>query len=288
LDLISNDGYEFISLEDLNGSIKVKNMNALPKKACLITFDDGLKESYENGLDILDKKGVPVAFFIIGETITEKKVLPVHKFHYIRNKVNDEDVIDMVNKLIELKEFETDEGVLKEQYPYDSLLGAKLKYLFNFIIPEEKRKDVIDQIFNKIYSKGEKEYSKELYMDEGQIKELAKRNSLGTHSLNHKSLASLTRDELREDIQSAMSAIFELTGNKVETISYPYGGYSAVNEQTANICKELGLISGLTMYRGINRIEDIVSNSLLLKRLDMNDMLGGKSENIYKELISAN
>ena len=39
--------------------------NKLPKKSCLITFDDGLKESYENGLPILDDMGIPAAFFII-------------------------------------------------------------------------------------------------------------------------------------------------------------------------------------------------------------------------------
>ena len=44
------------------------------------------------------------------------------------------------------------------------------------------------------------------------------------------------------------------------------------------------MIVGVTMFRGINTINDIMYRNMMLKRVDMNDMLGGKSEKVYKEL----
>jgi hypothetical protein len=43
----------------------------------------------------------------------------------------------------------------------------------------------------------------------------------------------------------------------------------------ANISKKIGFHFGLTMFRGINRVEDF-ENPLLLKRVDTNDAPGGK------------
>ena len=52
---------EFVSAEDIKDYIQ-KDI-ALPNRSIVITFDDGLKEQYDNALPILDKLGIPAIFF---------------------------------------------------------------------------------------------------------------------------------------------------------------------------------------------------------------------------------
>ena len=43
---------------------ELENCDKLPKNAALITFDDGMLSSFENGLKILEKKNIPCLFFL--------------------------------------------------------------------------------------------------------------------------------------------------------------------------------------------------------------------------------
>jgi peptidoglycan/xylan/chitin deacetylase (PgdA/CDA1 family) len=78
LEAIHHNGFHFISLEDIQIAVREKSAQSLNKKSCLVTFDDGLRESYELGLSILDRKGIPGAFYISSSTIGHGKVLDVH------------------------------------------------------------------------------------------------------------------------------------------------------------------------------------------------------------------
>lgn len=287
LDRISGEGYQFVALADLHEAIERKDPAHLPARGCLITFDDGLKESFDVGLSILDKKGIPAAFYIVDQAILGSEVLAVHKFQYVRSRISDDELLGLVGTLVDLSKYRFNEGTLKEQYPWDALQSAKLKYLFNFLLGEGEKAWLTDTLFAQVFARPQAEYARDLYMTAGQVRTLSDRDYLGTHSHAHRALATLSREEASEDIRMAIDAVLAMTGRRVKSISYPYGGFSAVNETIADVCREEGLVSGLTMYRGFNRAEDITKSSLLLKRLDMNDMIGGKSENIYKELSYA-
>ena len=284
LDLIAGEGYHFISLEDLHMAICRKNMDFLSHKACLVTFDDGLKESYVHGVDVLDRKGIPAVFYIVTDPIVEQKVLPVHKFHYARKMMSDDEIWGFITEKFDLPGTAVAEDVLMEQYPWDSPSSARLKYLLNFQLAQEQQVRVVNYLFQMAYPNDESAYANDLYMDQDQIIDLAQRGYLGTHSQQHKVLSILSEDAIRNDLKNSMDVIFSLTGKRVSSVSYPYGGYTAVTENIGKICRDLGMISGVTMFRGINTINDIMYRNMMLKRVDMNDMLGGKSEKVYKEL----
>lgn len=286
LDLISEEGFQFIALENLHRAIIDQTMEHLPQRSCLITFDDGLKESYLNGVPVLDRKGIPAVFYVATDAIVNKEVLSVHKFHYVRYKVQDEEILNLTRGMHDLSGIQIKEEVLREQYPWDTSLSAQLKYIFNFALSEEKKEQIVNRLFQLTYSADEHLYAEELYMSADQVSQLASRKYLGTHSQKHRVLSHLTKEELKNDINASVEALFSLTGERVDSISYPYGGHTAVNNDVGAACRELGMISGLTMFRGINEQQEIFSDHMLLKRLDMNDMIGGKSQNIYEELTS--
>jgi peptidoglycan/xylan/chitin deacetylase (PgdA/CDA1 family) len=273
LELINKNGYEFVSLADINNVIHTKE-NRLPKKCCLITFDDGLRESYEIGLPILDKMGIPAAFFVISDTIIKDELINVHKLHYLRTKISDMDIQSSLKNDIK----KLDDYVVSTQYPFDNILTGRIKYLLNFIKPE-----LINTMFLKFIETPEQDVAKKLYMSIDQLQDLCNRGYMGTHSKAHKPLAKLPAADMYKDIKESVSCIENHCGN-IESISYPYGEESAVDETVKQNCEKIGLVSGFTMFRGLNNVEDVIRNPLMIKRFDTNEVFGGKNEGLYENI----
>jgi peptidoglycan/xylan/chitin deacetylase (PgdA/CDA1 family) len=124
----------------------------------------------------------------------------------------------------------------------------------------------------------EKHASQKSYMNKEDLKELAKRQLLGTHSDQHLPLATLSAKEIEAEIVNSMDALEQLSGQRVSGISYPYGGKSAVSDELFSITKNCGLQYGFTMERGINTAHD--ANPYALRRIDTNDVVSGVREDI--------
>ena len=281
LEAIHHHGFNLISLEDLHVAIRNKDPDKLHNKSCLITFDDGLRESYESGLSILDRKGIPGAFYISSSTIDRQIVLDVHKLHYIQSAMNDFEILDHLPSHFFSRLKTVAEETIKDQYIWDELATAKVKYLINFLLNPSERAEVVRKLFSICIS-SEREFSESLYMTKEQIKDIANRNSLGSHGVSHLPFASLSPSELDYEIAESRTALKGLTGRNVEAVSYPYGGASAISREVFDVSIKNNLISGMTMMRGLNTEIEILGSPLQLKRFDTNDVFGGKSEVMYK------
>jgi peptidoglycan/xylan/chitin deacetylase (PgdA/CDA1 family) len=262
--------YQFISQKDLLDKLNKKNSNK--KNYCLLTFDDGLKEQMKV-LEILNKKGIPAIFYVTTNSIKNSKVVDVHKLHYIRSIMDDIEVYKFISKFINIDEIKFPDNI-KSLYRYDSLDTKKLKYLLNFILDKSLKNKIIDEIFLTLTN--EKEFSKKLYMSIDDIKKLHKFGYLGTHSDLHLPLATLSKEEIKNDINNSLDFLYkDCAISNIDSISYPYGGVKAVDEKVIEVSKDIGFRFGLTMFRGINDLEDL-KNPLMLKRVDTNDAPGGK------------
>jgi peptidoglycan/xylan/chitin deacetylase (PgdA/CDA1 family) len=176
------------------------------------------------------------------------------------------------------------DDVIKNQYIWDNPKTAKVKYLINFLLSSYEREDLVRDLFSRCVS-NEKEFAENLYMTREQIKDTARRKSLGSHGVSHLPLAYLSEVEIDREIEESRAALIELTGGDIEAISYPYGGASATSELVFESAKKNGYISGVTMLRGLNSENDILERPLQLKRFDTNDVFGGKSETTYKRIF---
>tara|TARA_Y100000310_G_C20691851_1_gene822810 strand:+ start:676 stop:1593 length:918 start_codon:yes stop_codon:yes gene_type:complete len=272
IDKIASNGYKFITLQDV--ILAVQDIIILPSKSCLITFDDGLRESYEVGLPVLNRKGIQAAFFVISDTLKSKELIDVHKLHILRSRVNDQDILEKIKDQVNFDDLDTD--AVLDQYPFDNLLAAEVKYMLNF-----KRKDLIDPVFNS-FCGDEAKLAEELYLTRQQATALGYQKCLGTHSTNHCPLSMLNDEELEANVRGSMEDIEEYLGARVNAISYPYGESTAVDNRVEKICKDLGLIVGFSMFRKVNTDNDILCHPLMINRFDTNDIFGGKNYGKYK------
>lgn len=267
--------FEFVSLQDVTRAFL--EHGTLPEAACLVTFDDGLREQYENAWPLLRELGVPGLFFASPGLTLEAKVAAVHRIHLLRGVLSAESLVEGV-----LEELDSDHdargagvdgiSVPPEQYKYDTEDVRRLKYFLNFVVPA----DALDRASLHLLEKhvgSEGEVSRRLYMNEPAWRELAKHGSLGSHAMTHFPLGQLSAARLVGELERSRSTLESFTGTSISSISYPYGGPTAVTLEVERAAAAAGYSVGFTMERALNRT---LTRPLLLGRLDANDAPGGK------------
>ncbi|MFH0864494.1 MAG: polysaccharide deacetylase family protein [Candidatus Gottesmanbacteria bacterium] len=73
--------------------------------------------------------------------------------------------------------------------------------------------------------------------------------TLGDHTLDHKSLSSLSADQIKNEVVNSKSILESQLGMSVNVFCYPYGGY---NQATVNSLSENGFIAAVTTQSGLN------------------------------------
>lgn len=263
--------FRFCAQEDI---VRWLSVNEFPDQSyCLITFDDGLAEQMA-AAEILRSKGIPGIFFIPVKPYLDGTVLAVHKLHYIRSILADEDLFNILLRTSDIENYAFDETALNLQYRYDNPLAQKIKFYLNFALSLDESEKLIDKVFNQIES-DEEAFARKLYMEPGHLKDLASLNMLGSHGTRHRPLATLPSEEIRKDIDQSLSFLQQVTGTEVRSFAYPYGSQAAVNDEAAIALETTSVRFALTMFRGINTSTDFM-RPYLLRRVDTHDAPGGK------------
>jgi len=280
LDLLARH-FSFIGQKELLDAIEGKRL--LPENSCLITMDDGLRCQYEIALTILKEKKVPAIFFVGSLPYLEKEVCLVHKIHYLFANYSSNVMFNFINNFMKTNTpSESLSDIIdkikfdaQKKYRYDEPITASIKMLFNTdkIFNLEMRKKLISELFS-VLVKNEKEFVEKLYMNENQLRDLFNNNMLGLHSHSHQSLAYLSNLQIEKDLNINKEAIEKIVSGKILSISFPYGGKMDVNSDVLAVCQKIGFKLGFTMERALN---STLINSLMLARLDTNDVLGGKN-----------
>lgn len=264
--------YTFISQNELAQAITTKNYP--DKDFCLITIDDGLKEQMA-AFEFLKEKGIPSILYVPTDAIQNRKVLNVHKLHYVRTQMTDDDLYGLLDEKYNISHVTFDTAALANQYRYDNETARKVKYFLNFVLTEEQKEEATNFFFSRLVS-NETDFANLLYMNEANLKTLANAGVLGSHGCAHIPLATKPFEVAKADIQQSLNYLETITGTPVLSFSYPYGGKDAVNANLAPAFENTNIKFALTMWRGVNSIDNF-NNPLFLHRVDTNDAPGGKN-----------
>ena len=273
--------YNIITMEEVIHGID--NEVKIPDKSVLLTFDDAYSDHYANVFPILDKYKIQGSFYIPSKAITENTVLDVNKIHFILASI--EDKINLVNDVKQLMKSYQKEYQLEDfDYYYKKLAKASrmdtkdvifIKRLLQVELVEGLRIKIVDRLFEKYIGMSEGAFSRELYMNEEQLKHMLRSGQhIGNHGYNHYWWNSLNEKEMSDDLDLSISFLDKLGVDMNNwTACYPYGSY---DDQSIKMLKERGCKLAVTTE------VDIATTSkdtrFIMPRLDTNDIPKNKNE----------
>jgi len=265
--------FEFVAEEDVLAALDGRR--SLPEKACLLTFDDGLREQYTLAAPVLDDLGVPAIFFVPGQPYLENRPLAVHRIHWLRSQIEPSAFQQMLfsgcEELgISASNAEVESGY-EGKYFWDDEDTRKAKYLLSILLTDLEKEGLLS-LMQRQASLDDEGYFASLYMTLGQIEELGQRFAVGTHGYSHTPLARKNRLEIEEDIKRGLTALSPICGTPV-SISYPHGYEGAISQAVFDTAKSCGLRLGFTTERSFNLT---LESPLALARVDTNDAPAGK------------
>jgi peptidoglycan/xylan/chitin deacetylase (PgdA/CDA1 family) len=213
----------------------------LPRDSVLLTFDDGLVDHAQIAQEILDPMGVKAVFFVCSRPLVEERAVAVHKIHWLRATTEPSRFATELLAALPLqwRERNLSDGERQSAartYIYDKPADGEIKYLLNFILPEE----IVDQVTSAMLARagmGEAEFCRRSYMDAQALRKLvAAGHRVEAHTHDHR---AVTRLGANEDASIALNVrtLEQATGRRPSWISYPYGRDWALPKDPAAFCR---------------------------------------------------
>jgi len=275
--------YHIITMEEVIHSID--NQVQIPDKSVLLTFDDAYSDHYTNVFPILDKYKLQGSFYPPSKAITEHTVLDVNKIHFILASVEGKSIL--INDLKELVKFHQKEYQLEDfDYYYKKLAQSSrmdtkdvifIKRLLQVELVEDLRIKIVDTLFEKYIGMSEDAFSRELYMNEEQLKHMLRSGQhIGNHGYNHYWWNSLNEKEMSQELDLSISFLEKIGVDMNNwTACYPYGSY---DDQSIKMLKERGCKLAVTTEVDIATTNK--DTRFIMPRLDTNDMPNDSNANV--------
>ena len=273
--------YHIITMEEVIHSID--NQVKIPRKSVLLTFDDAYSDHYMNVFPILDKYQLQGSFYTPSKAITENTVLDVNKIHFILASAQDKsDIVTDLKYL--LKAYKKEYQLQDFDYYYEKLTCVDnydteevifIKRLLQVELREELRIKITDTLFEKYVGMSETSFSRELYMNEEQLKHMLRSGQhIGNHGYNHYWWNSLTKEEMRDELDLSIAFLNKIGVDMNNwTACYPYGSY---DDQSIEMLQERGFKLALTTEVDIATTNK--STRFVMPRLDTNDIPKSRDE----------
>ena len=209
--------------------------------------------------------------------------MDVNKIHFILASVQDKsDIVRDLKNLLkaykeeyELQDFDFYYKKLAFPNTYDTEEIIFIKRLLQVELIEELRIRITDTLFEKYVGMSEPSFSRELYMNEEQLKHMLRSGQhIGNHGYNHYWWNSLTKEEMRDELDLSIAFLNKIGVDMNNwTACYPYGSY---DDQSIEMLQERGCKLAVTTEVDIATTNK--STRFVMPRLDTNDIPKGRHE----------
>ncbi len=240
---------------------------------CLLTFDDGLREHYDDVLPILVEYGVQGLFFVITSCFGAK-VASVHKNHFVMAALGEGEyataVLTRAAELAPECDVAVDAATASRTYRWDTPAIARIKYLLNFQFPADVRDRLLDDLFSECFG-SEAAFARDLYVGWEQAREMQRNGMLiGGHSHTHVALGTLQPARQLDELATCADLLrTNLQPQSSWPFSYPYGKPGAYTPSTIDAVRSLNFSSAFATTAGSNTVGQ---DRFAIHRIDPKDV----------------
>lgn len=264
--------FNIISHNDL---VEILQTKKIPKKkSILLTFDDGYIDHWKYVFPYLREKRITGNFYPPVQVIKNNKVLDVNKIHFILEKELDrkkilKSIFKYTNKYLNKDEYSLNLNKIETKNRYDDKETVIIKRLLQTHLPLKIREKITNKLFNEIVNHSEESFSKKLYMDTKNIKEMfSNKMSFGSHGNNHYWWENLSYHDQERELKTSINFFKSIkVYDSNFSVCYPYGSY---NLNTIKMIKKNNIKFALTTRVGSLNKKNIRYN-FELPRHDTND-----------------
>ncbi|MBD3401567.1 polysaccharide deacetylase family protein [candidate division GN15 bacterium] len=224
----------------------VTGKRTISRRSCLITFDDADSEFIDYALPSLRQHGLPSVIFVPTDYIDTNR-----RFWHllITNAVSklDQSTLEALQEAP--GDVPDDVAVLLKQgslatYESRRFLGRELCRLL-----DNRPQEVIDRAVAAIEDHTGPSYDLGIgCMSWDDLRMVAGKGvELQSHTVNHRKLALLSADEVRDELVRSREKLERELGNEVTAICYPAGSF---NRETLEVAQSCGYVTGFTTQVG--------------------------------------
>jgi len=215
--------HDFISLDEV-----LELSHSRRKKKCIVmTFDDGYRDNYEYALPIFDELSIPFVVYVTNSFPDKTAFL----WWYIL-----EDILK-VNKYIELADGRRFDCKTKKKKE-DAFLNLR-QLVLN--LDQENLVTEFNTMFGN-YGIDISTYNDALCLSWDMIKEMSNNRwcTIAAHTINHKALNKLPKEQLDYEINQGKKELEEHIGKTVKHFAYPFGTFNEVSGREMEFVKKCG------------------------------------------------
>lgn len=251
LDVLSQQ-HTFITWPDVR--MVLQEGKPLPSSACLLTFDDGVRDHYVNVFKILRERNIAGLFFIMNRCERAGLVL-AHKIHFLLARLGltgvREAIWEKMNS-IQREQFTKAEKQYQLKYPpvsLDSRINLLKAVLQRDLSVEAD--SLLSHLF-EIHIGSENDVAQRYYLNSEQIHEMSAGGMhFGGHSQNHPWFDWIDAEARASEIKASAERL-----QKIEpgpwAFAYPYGGLS---EDSPQLLEAQGFIAAFTTHAQLRHVD---------------------------------
>lgn len=252
-----------LSLGDL---IDCARRKSIPRKAVVLTFDDGYSDNLEFALPLLEKYDIPATFYVTSGQLDSREEFwwdELEAIFLAPNTLPRDLSITIGGKLRQwlLTTFSVysesdwkrhgEWHVLTAGYPTErhEVYLQLCEIIRPAILSERDR--IMQELRFWAGTDGEARPTHRV-MTAGELQEIAKSSycEVGAHTYQHLLLAALPRDAQQEQIQTGKKQLETILGSPMKSFSYPFGGRQDYTLETIDLVRKAGFETACSNFFG--------------------------------------
>lgn len=255
-----------------------------PRRAVVVTFDDGYTDNLYNARPLLERYDVPATAFVTTGHIGEGRefmwdelerllLRPGRLPETLSMKVQGNACEWTLGQSASYSEddYQRHRRWKAEERDDPSARHALFRSLHRLLkpLPESEQQRSLDQLLEW---SGTEATGRETHrtMTADEVRRLSKDGlvEVGSHTVTHPALSALPVSRQRREILDSKAHLEEILGHPVKSFAYPFGGVSDYTMETVGILRESGYTSACSNFPGVIRGD---TDLYQLPRIDVRD-----------------